>query len=129
VRNYPIGDCNILSNKRFNKNMKSIAVFLILNVLLLSSFTGMANIHRATAACRAAKVQKGCCTQQKKSADNDCGKGACNTMLSCGTCGFVITASVSIPPIISILGSQAVYPFPIGELSDYHGNDWNPPKV
>jgi hypothetical protein len=50
-------------------------------------------------------------------------------MLSCGTCGFVITASVSISPAISILSPQAVHPVAIGELSDYHRNGWNPPKV
>jgi hypothetical protein len=109
--------------------MKYIAVFLILNVLLLSSFSGMANIHHGKATCCLPKIQKNCCKQQKHNSDNDCAKGNCNAMLSCGTCGFVITATVSIPPIIPILSSQSVRPFPIGELSDYHGNGWNPPKV
>jgi hypothetical protein len=109
--------------------MKYIAVFLILNVLLLSSFSGMANIHHGKATCCLTKIQKNCCKQQKHNSDNDCAKGNCNAMLSCGTCGFVITATVSIPLIIPILSSQSVHPFPIGELSDYHGNGWNPPKV
>jgi len=109
--------------------MKSIAVFLILNVLLLSSFTGTVNSHHGKTSCCAAKAQKDCCKQQKQGASDDCAKGTCNVMLSCGTCGFVITASVSISPLISILSSQAVPPFAIGELSDYHGNGWNPPKA
>jgi hypothetical protein len=109
--------------------MKSIAVFLILNILLLSSFTGTASSHYGKASCCVAKAYKGCCKQQKHSSGNDCAKGNCNAMLSCSQCGFVITASVSISPIISILSGQAVRPFPIGELSDYHGNGLNPPKA
>jgi hypothetical protein len=109
--------------------MKSIAVFLILNILLLSSFTGTASIHHGKASCRVAKTHVANCKQQKHSAADDCSKGCCNAMLSCGTCGFVISASVSISPVISILSSQAVHPFSIGELSDYHGNGWNPPKA
>lgn len=109
--------------------MKFIAVFLILNILLLSSFTGAVSSHHGKASCCIIKAQKDCCKKQKQSAGDDCAKGNCNAMLSCGTCGFVITPSVSISPIISILSSRAVPPFAIGELSDYHGNGWNPPKV
>lgn len=109
--------------------MKSIAVFLILNILLLSSFTGTANNNHGKASCCVAKTQKDCCKQSKHDASDDCAKGNCNAMLSCGTCGFVITASVSISPAIFILSSQAVHSFAIGELSDYHGKGWNPPKV
>jgi hypothetical protein len=109
--------------------MKSIAVFLILNILLLSSFTGRANSHHGKASCCITKTHKDCCKKQKQGADDDCAKGNCNAMQSCGTCGFVITAPVSISPAISILSRQAVHPFAIGELSDYHGNGWNPPKA
>jgi hypothetical protein len=109
--------------------MKSIAVLLILNILLLSSFTGTANSHHGKASCCMAKTQKECCKQSKHDSSDDCAKGNCNAMLSCGTCGFVVTASVSISPAIFILISQAVHPFAIGELSDYHGNGWNPPKA
>src|SRR5476651_2631566 len=109
--------------------MRSIAVFLILNVLLLSSFTGTANSHHGKASSCLTKTQKDCFKQQKQGADDNCAKGNCNAMLSCGTCGFVITASVSISSAISILSSRAVHPFATGELSDYHGNGWNPPKV
>jgi hypothetical protein len=109
--------------------MKFIAIFLILNILLLSSFTGTANSHHGKASCCVTKTQKNCCKKQKQGADDNCAKGNCNAMLSCGTCGFIITASVSISPAISILSNQAVPPFAIGELSDYHGNGWNPPKA
>jgi hypothetical protein len=109
--------------------MKSIAVFLILNILLLSSLMGTANSHRGKESCCISKTNKDCCKKQKQGADDNCAKGNCNAMLSCGTCGFVITASVSISPTIAILSSRAVQPFAIGELSDYHGNGWNPPKV
>src|SRR5579863_7887395 len=107
--------------------MKSIAVFLILNILLLSSFTGMANIHHGKASCCVAKTNKDCC--KKQGVDDNCAKGNCNAMLSCGTCGFVITPSISISPVVYILSGRAVPPYAIGELSDYHGNGWNPPKV
>jgi hypothetical protein len=109
--------------------MKYIAFFLILNTLLLSSFTGKSSIHRVTESCCKEKKHTANCKQQKHHPHDDCAKGNCNAMLSCGTCGFVIAASVSISPIISILSSQIVHHFPIGELSDYHDNDWNPPKA
>ena len=109
--------------------MKSIAVFLILNMLLLSSFTGMANIHRGTASCCAVKVQKDCCGQQKKSADNDCSKGVCNAMLSCSACGFVVAVPISLSPAVIGLTRQTAHHFTVGELSDYQDNDWNPPKA
>jgi hypothetical protein len=80
--------------------MKYIAVFLILNVLLLSSVTGMANIPHGTASCCAAKMTKSCCKEQKHSSDNDCAKGNCNAMLSCTTYGFLIISPVSLSPVI-----------------------------
>ena len=89
----------------------------------------MANSHYGKASCCLTKTQKDCCKKQKQDADDNCAKGNCNAMISCGTCGFVITASVSISPAIFILSSQAVHPFAAGELSDYYGNGWNPPKA
>ena len=109
--------------------MKPIAVFLILNILLLSSFTGAVNSHPGKASCCITKMQKDSCKHPKQDSSDSCAKGNCSAMLSCGTCGFVITASVSISPAISILSPQAVHPVAIGELSDYHRNGWNPPKV
>ncbi|WPU96432.1 hypothetical protein SNE25_12970 [Mucilaginibacter sabulilitoris] len=109
--------------------MKSIAVFLILNVLLLSSFTGMANIYHGKAACCIAKMYKDCCKHQKQNPDDNCAKGACNAMVPCGTCGFTIISSVSLSPAITDLNDQPAHPFAIGELSDYQDNDWNPPKA
>jgi len=109
--------------------MKSIAVFLILNILLLSSFTGTASTRYGKASCCITKTQKDCRKQQKHSSDNDCAKNNCNAMLSCGTCGFVISPSVSISPIVSILSNRSVHPFATGQLSDYHGVGWNPPKA
>jgi hypothetical protein len=108
--------------------MKYIAVFLILNVLLLSSVTGMANISHVTASC-CAKMKKDCCKPQKHSSDNDCAKGNCNAMMSCGTCGFIVVPSVSLSPAIIHLSNQHTLHFITGELSDYQDNDWNPPKA
>jgi hypothetical protein len=109
--------------------MKSIAVFLIFNVLLLSAVVGKATIQQGTASCCISKAQKDCCRQQKKPADHECSKGACNAMLNCGACGFVVTLSLSISPAMIDLNNQIIQTFAIGELSDYHGNDWNPPKA
>ncbi|WP_345955302.1 hypothetical protein [Mucilaginibacter sp. PAMB04168] len=108
--------------------MKSIAVFLILNILLLSSFPGMANIRHGKSSCCTEKMQKDCCKHSKHDSSSDCAKGNCNAMLSCGNCGFIVTSSIALSPTISTLYSQSVPPFAIGELSDYHGNGWNPPK-
>jgi hypothetical protein len=107
--------------------MKYIAIFLILNVLLLSSVTGMANISQGTAC--AVKMGKDCCKQQKNNSDNDCAKGPCNAMLSCGTCGFIVVQSISLSPAVIDLNRQIIHHFVVDELSDYHDNDWNPPKV
>lgn len=109
--------------------MKSIAVFLIMNILLLSSFTGKANIHHGKAGCCVAKTQKDCCKHQKHDSNDDCAKGNCNAMLSCGTCGFIVIASASISPAVINPHQQFAYPFKTGALSDYHGNGWNPPKA
>jgi hypothetical protein len=75
------------------------------------------------------RAHKDCCEHKKQSPDNNCAKGTCNAMLSCGTCGFTITPSVSLLLSITDLNDQITHPFDIGELSDYQDNDWNPPKV
>ena len=100
-----------------------------MNVLLLSSVTGMANISHGKAPCCAEKMKKDCCKQQKHSSDNDCAKGNCNTMLSCSTCGFLIISPISFSAVIFDLNTQTTHPFNTGELSDYQNNDWNPPKA
>ncbi|MDO3641478.1 hypothetical protein R1T15_04605 [Mucilaginibacter sp. L3T2-6] len=91
----------------------------------------MANtLHRKdSASCCKASVNKDCCKQQKQTSGNDCAKGACNAMLSCGTCGFTIVPSISLSPAITDLNDQTTHPFAIGELSDYQDNDWTPPKA
>jgi hypothetical protein len=108
--------------------MKSIAVFLLLNIICLSSFTGIANITRGAASCRISKSQKDC-GRQKKSAGDDCGKAGCNAMLYCGTCGFVIAPTISLSPAVIDLDRKLIHHFIAGELSAYHVNDWNPPKA
>lgn len=111
--------------------MKSIAVFLTLCILFLSSFSGMTNtLHpKVAASCCKDRAHKDCRKQQKQNPDNNCAKGTCNAMLSCGTCGFTIIPSVSLSPSITDLNDQITHLFVIGELSDYQDNDWNPPKV
>ena len=109
--------------------MKYIAVFLIVNVLLLSSITGMANIRYGNATCCKQMTGQDCSKQSKHTSGNDCSKGTCNAILSCGICIFVVNSSVSISSTISSLNSRGAPPFAIGELSDYHGSGWNPPEV
>ena len=109
--------------------MKSLAVFLILNILFLSSFSGMANIRHEKASCCIEKTQKDCCRHQKHSSDDDCAKGNCNAMLSCGTCGFIVTQPVYFSPAVIDLHQQSTRLYKTGELSDYHDNGWNPPKA
>jgi hypothetical protein len=55
-------------------------------------------------------------------------KGACNAMLFCGACGFVIAPTISLSPAVIDLNRQVLHHFIAGELSDYHGKDCNPPK-
>ena len=124
-----MGYRNILSDQHFNKSMKYIAVFLILNVLLLSSVTGMANISHRTTSCCATKMKAANCKQQKHSSDNGCAKGNCNAMLSCCTCGFLIISPISLSPVIIHLNTQTAPLLITGELSDHQDYDWNPPKA
>lgn len=109
--------------------MKYIAVFLILNILLLSSLSGIAGVQHGTASCCQQKIHKDCCKQQKQRSDNDCAKGNCNAMLSCGTCGFIINEPQVILPAVIDLHQQSAHLFAIGALSDYHDNGWTPPKA
>ncbi|MEO8948949.1 MAG: hypothetical protein ABI308_11120 [Mucilaginibacter sp.] len=109
--------------------MKYIGVFLILNILLLSSLSGIAGVQHGPAAFCKQETHKDCCKQQKQNSANDCAKGNCNAMLSCGTCGFVVNQEQAILPAVIDLHKQSAHPFAIGALSDYHGNGWNPPKA
>jgi hypothetical protein len=109
--------------------MKYLAVFLASCILLLSSVSVMASPRQGQASCCKESTHKDCCKQQKQTSDNDCAKGTCNAMLSCGTCGFTIISSVSLSPAITDLNDQITHPFAVGELSDYQSNDWNPPKA
>lgn len=109
--------------------MKYIAVFLIWNMLLLSSITGMAGIHHKKASCFKENTHSDCCKKQRPDHANDCSGGTCNVMLACSTCGFVISPSVALSPAIIDLDNQLSHPFSMGELSAYPSNDWNPPKA
>ncbi|SDG12413.1 hypothetical protein [Mucilaginibacter gossypii] len=109
--------------------MKYIAVFLILNLLLLSSFSGIAGIQYGAAKCCKQKTHQDCCKQQKQKSAGDCAKGNCDAMVNCGTCSFIIVQPSSFSPAVVDLQQQAAYPFLIGALSDYYGNGWNPPKA
>jgi hypothetical protein len=120
---------NILSDKRFSKSMKYIAVFLILNVLLLSSISGMANIRDGKASFCKQTTHQDCCKQSNHTSNNDCAKGTCNAMLSRSTCGFLMILPISLSPAITDLSDQITHDFITGELSEYQDNDWNPPKA
>src|SRR6184192_2467656 len=102
--------------------MKSIAVFLATCILLLSSVQGMANTHRGTGASCKESGHQDCCKQQKQTSDNNCAKGACNAMLSCSTCGFIIIQPIAVLPAMVHLNNQLAHPFITGELSDYQDN-------
>jgi hypothetical protein len=108
--------------------MKYIVVFLIMNVLLLSSIQGMANIHFGKATCCKQISRQDCGKQSKHHSDDDCDKGICNTMVCCGTCYFVAIATIPPSPGIADLSNEVIHPYVTGELSDYYTIDWNPPK-
>lgn len=109
--------------------MKYIAVFIATCILLLSSVPGMANTHRGTGAYCKENRHKDCCKQQKQTSDSDCAKDTCNVLLSCSTCGFIIIQPIAVLPVMAHLNNQIAHHFIAGELSDYHDNDWNPPKA
>ena len=106
-----------------------MAVFLLWNMLLLSSISGMANTHHGTASCCKESTYKNCRKQPKHTSDNDCQKGTCNAALCCSACGFLISPPGSISPVILDLSNQMPDHFSAGMLSDYQDDDWNPPKA
>jgi len=108
--------------------MKYLAVFLASCILLLSSVSVMASPHRGQVSCCKESTHKDCC-KKKQASDKNCAKDACNAMLSCNTCGFIQSPSLSLSPAIVDLNDQTASPFITGQLSDYHANDWNPPKA
>jgi hypothetical protein len=89
----------------------------------------MASPHQGQASCCKESTHKDRCKQQKQNSDNNCAKGVCNTMLSCSTCGFMLNPSVLLSPATIDLNNQIARPFITGEISDFHDNDWNPPKA
>jgi hypothetical protein len=102
-----------------------------MNMLLLSSFSGMVNAmprQDASACCKENKHQDHC-QEQKRTENKDCTKSSCNVLLSCGTCGFLVISSTTISPAFLYLENHVVPSFIAGELTSYHGNDWNPPKA
>ena len=109
--------------------MKYLAVFLLWNMLLLSSISGTANTHHKTASWCKESAHKDCGKQLKHTSDNDCQKGACNATLCCSVCGFLISPPISLSPAIIDLSNRMPHNFNAGALSDYHDNDWNPPKA
>jgi hypothetical protein len=110
--------------------MKYITVFLILN-LLLSPFSGMANImsHRAAVVSCKENMHKDIRQNQRHSENNDCTNNSCHAMLSCGICGFIKAPAGFLSPAMVDLNVQVTYPFITGELSDYQDNNWIPPKA
>jgi hypothetical protein len=109
--------------------MKYLAIFLASCILLLSSVSVMASPHQGQASCCKESTHKDCCKQKKQTSDNNCAKGTCNAMLSCSNFGFIPSPSVSLSPVMIDLNNQIAHPFITGQVSDYHDNDWNPPKA
>lgn len=107
--------------------MKIVALTLILNILLLASFPGSANGNYGKARCCTEQIKKSCDHHQPS--NNDCSKGNCNTLLPCGTCGFVIVETTTISPLSAIFKRQLIAELVIAKLSDYQDKDWNPPKA
>ena len=111
--------------------MKYIAVFLATCILFLSPVPGSASgLHHEVSAFSCKKgLTKDHCGDQKNIPCNDCAKGACNAMMSCSTCGFVMSSSIVVSPAMIDLSSQITHPLSTGKLSEYQDKDWNPPKA
>jgi hypothetical protein len=103
----------------------------MMNMLMLSSFSGMVNAMPSQVASTCCKENKyhNHCQDQKRTENKDCTKNSCNVLLSCGTCGFLVIPFITIFPAFQYLENPVVPVFIAGELTDYYGDGWNPPKA
>jgi hypothetical protein len=108
--------------------VKVTALFLVICMVLVSVFTGRANVAHVpvTKSCCHKMMQKQPCQHQQK---NDCGQGMCVNMLSCNSCGFLKVDPVSVAPIVPTLKETSMPAYQLGSLSAYSLSSWRPPKV
>jgi len=108
--------------------MKVAAFFMIVCMVSFTAFPGKVKAmctSTVKTCCHKMEKQAPCNPQQK----DDCGKGMCNTMLSCASCGFLTVDPILVKPLIPIAKELQLTPYHMGNLSDYSLLNWNPPKV
>jgi hypothetical protein len=108
--------------------MKVVAFVMIMCLVLVSAIPGREKtiVVLTKENCCHKMIKHSPCRHEQK---DDCGRGSCNTMLSCATCGFLKAERITVNPIIPVLKETLITPYLMGDLSDYSIPNWNPPKV
>jgi hypothetical protein len=108
--------------------MKVIAFIMVACLVFLSSISGKAETMQSA-------VVKTCCHKMEKTMPckheqkNGCADGMCNTVLSCGMCGFLKVDPIRANAVAPVLKPLQLATYSVGATSDYSLSMWNPPKV
>jgi hypothetical protein len=111
--------------------MKILALFIVVVIISLSSFSGtMVTVQPIAkkASCTKSAGMLGCKHHKKQSATNDCGS-TCALIFSCGMCGFLAIEPVQVKARTFYQIEKPVTHYKIGNLSEYHPTGWQPPEV
>ncbi|MFD2866871.1 hypothetical protein ACFSYC_19400 [Mucilaginibacter antarcticus] len=113
--------------------MKSLALFMTVCILFLSSVGGMvAPVAKAAVKedCCQKMADKTACHQKNTDEPKDgCDKPGCNMMLLCSTCGFLTVEPVQLPVAFAHYQVKPLPLYIIGALSAYAPANWKPPKA
>src|SRR5436309_2304960 len=110
--------------------MKFLALLVIGCILLLSLFQGVATVKPEKAKnCCSKMAAKGACKHEKQKPQGNCNGIACNMMLSCSLCGFIVVEPTTVHPCLPNAIEKPVTPYKIGTLSEYHCSGWQPPEA
>ena len=110
--------------------MKFLSILLLLCITGLSLFpAAVVTPLRAEANCCIRGTGKSLCyAVHKKKPNKNCGDPACQMMLTCNICGFLVVDRLSVQPAYVQYNGQTVTNYKIGDLSAYHAADWKPPR-
>jgi len=111
--------------------MKILALFMVVVIVSLSSFSGRVVTTQPIAKkapCAKSAGMQGCNHHKKQGATNDCGS-TCAMIFSCSMCCFLAIEPVRVKASLFYQIEKPVTPYKIGNLSEYHPTGWQPPEV
>ncbi|RYE21521.1 MAG: hypothetical protein EOP45_09440 [Sphingobacteriaceae bacterium] len=108
--------------------MKSIAYILLACLMFLSSVQGIGNTTQSKSmadCCKGATCKHGKPEQKEKGCDSK----ACNRMVSCTRCGFIVTEQLTLTNqyVLNKVKSNPIFDMDI--VSGFTQIGWHPPKA